>query len=65
MKAMTEEFSTARDALLNAAIELDSMHLVEARDHIRTLLAQCEAIAERIEELLLLDACKKLTARRG
>jgi hypothetical protein len=37
----------------------------EARDHIRTLRTQCEAITERIEDLLLIDACRKLTTRRG
>jgi hypothetical protein len=62
MKTITEEFSAARDALLNAATAIDSKKLVEARDHIRTLRTQCEAIAVRIEELLLLDACKRLTA---
>jgi hypothetical protein len=62
MKAMTEEFSTARDALLNAATAIDSKNLVEARAHIRTLQTQCEAIAKRIEEQLPLDACKRLTA---
>jgi hypothetical protein len=62
MKAMTEEFSTARDALLFAATAFDSKHLAEARSHIRTLQIQCEAIAVRIEELLLLEAGTKLTA---
>ena len=58
---MTEEFSTARDALLNAATAIDAKHLGEARGHIRTLRSQCDSIAQRIEELLVLDTGRKLT----
>jgi hypothetical protein len=59
---MIEEFTTARNALLNAATAIDSKRFGEASDDIKILQSQCDSIALRIEELLLLDKRLRLTS---
>jgi hypothetical protein len=57
---LIEEFSAARNALLNAATAIDSKHFHEARGYVCTLRSQCDSIEQQIDDLLLLDSCKNL-----